>query len=95
MSQKEVADALGVSYIQVRRIERGYTRLSPSHCAKLAPILTTNYDLLFVTEAERLNERINALVRKMTNEQKRRYAERGERLLEASPGKATAARPRR
>lgn len=83
LSQGDVARALGVSYIQVGRIERGYTKLSPAHCARLQPILTTNYDLLFSTEGERLLERITQLARRMTNKQKKQYAKLGDRLLVA------------
>lgn len=41
LSQQQVATALGISYVQVGRLERGYSKLKDEHLEKLAAASST------------------------------------------------------
>lgn len=84
LSQEEVARALGVSYVQVGRIERGRTKLSVEHHARLGTVLSVNFDDLFVSGVERLDARLATFARRLSSQQKQQWLDLGEQLVAGS-----------
>ena|SRR5215471_228051 len=80
LTQRDVAELLGVSYVQVGRIERGYNRLSADHCAKLVQVLGCELETLACAD-DVWQCRVLYLANQFTAKQKAQWLAMGRRLL--------------
>jgi transcriptional regulator with XRE-family HTH domain len=91
LSQQDIAEVLGVTYVQVGRIERGYHKLSTDHCAKMVKLIKwmrLNYSEFYSSPSDRLRARLIYLVDRLPSKQKQSWLIEGERLLVESKQRA-------
>lgn len=93
LSQQQVAAALGISYVQVGRIERGKSKLKPEYIEKLLPLIPVQpWDFLMDSPDKRTQMAL-ALSRKLSADDHATWVAQGHVFVERRQGLAEEPAP--